>query len=192
MGDFRRGFKSWCEQMAGGYRRDLGLHRHGPLDPRRLAQHLGIPVLTPDDIPGFAKKHRDQLLIHDRSSWSAVTLTLPGKRLIITNSAHAAVRQNSDIMHEAAHIILDHQAAQVMLSPNGHMFMDSYNKEQEDEADWLGGALLAPRDALLTVLSRDPDTGKAAKHFAISDDMLTWRVQKTGVTRQLGYRSRAS
>lgn len=192
MGEFRHGFKSWCEKMAGGYRRDLKIHPHAALSPHILSSHLGIRVITPDEIPGFNGKHRDQLLLHDNESWSAVTLTLPTERIIIQNSAHATTRRNSDVMHELAHVILKHEPAQVMLSPNGHMFMDSYGKEQEGEADWLGAALLVPRDGLLAVLSRSLDISAAAKHFAVSTQMVQWRLRKTGLERQLGYRAKAS
>jgi hypothetical protein len=192
MGEFRHGFKSWCEKMAAGYRRDLKVHPHSALAPQLLSDHLGIRVVTPDEIPGFVGKHRDQLLVHDNESWSAVTLTLPNARIIIQNSAHAPTRRNSDVMHELAHIILKHEPAQVMLSPNGHMFMDSYGKEQELEADWFGAALLVPRDGLLALLSRSSDISAAARHFAVSTQLLQWRMRKTGIERQLGYRARAS
>jgi hypothetical protein len=191
MGEFRRGFKTWCENMAFGFRRDLKLDRLGPLPPRRLAEHLGIRVWTPDEIPGLERKHRDQLLVRDSSSWSAVTLSMPDGRLIVINSAHAATRQASDLMHEIAHIVLEHEPAQMMLSPNGHMFMDSYSGQQEEEADWLGAALLVPRDAALAFLARNSNTRSAAAHFGVSEDLLVWRIQKTGVTRQLKYRRRA-
>ena len=191
MGEFRHGFKSWCEGMAGGYRRDLKIHPHAALPPKLLADDLGIKVVTPDEIPSFAKKHRDQLLVHDEESWSAVTLTLPGARIIIQNSAHAPTRRNSDVMHELAHIILKHEPTQVMLSSNGHMFMDNYDKQQELEADWLGASLLVPRDGLLALLSRNADVAAAATHFAVSAQMVQWRLRKTGVERPLGYRAQS-
>ena len=191
MGEFRHGFKSWCEKMASGCRRDLKIHPHAALSPHTLADHLGIRVITPDEIPGFGGKHRDQLLVHDNESWSAVTLTLPSERIIIQNSAHAPTRRNSDVMHELAHIILKHEPAQVMLSPNGHMFMDSYGKEEEGEADWLGAALLVPRDGLLAVFSGKADVSFAATHFAVSTQMIQWRLKKTGIDRQLSYRAQA-
>ena len=192
MGDFRHGFKSWCEKIAGGYRRDLNVHAHAALDPKILAAHLGVRVITPDDIHGLAKKHRDQLIVADRESWSAVTLTLPQGKIIIENSGHAPTRRNNDVMHELAHIILKHEPAQIMLSTNGHMYMDSYGKAQELEADWLGAALLVPRDGLLAIMGRGGSVAAAAEHFAVSTKLVVWRVRKTGIDRQLGYRAQAS
>ena len=192
MAEFRRGFKTWCEKTAAGFRRDLRLDVSGALDPRALANHLNILVWTPHDVGrlgNLAKTHLDQLLVHDSSSWSAVTLILPARKLIIINSRHAPVRQNSDIMHELAHLILEHEPARVDMTPQRLMILDTYDKTQEAEADWLSGSLLVPRDALLYVLSRNPRNEYAASHFNVSTKMIAWRRQKTGIDIQLRRRS---
>lgn len=187
MAEFRRGFKTWCEKTAAGFRRDLQIDAHGPLDPRALACHLNILIWTPQEVArlgDLAKDHLDQLLVHDSSSWSAVTLVLPARKLIIVNSQHVPVRQNSDIMHELAHLILEHEPARVDMTSARLMILDTYDKTQEGEADWLSGALLAPRDALLYVLSQNPRNEYAASHFRVSTDMITWRRQTTGIDIQ--------
>ena len=43
----RRGFKTWWENAARGYRRELGIPLSGPLDPRLLAAYLSITVWSP-------------------------------------------------------------------------------------------------------------------------------------------------
>ena len=192
MATFRRGFKSWSERIALGFRRDLGQDSISALAPRDLAQHLGIVVWTPEEVARLGdldRVHLDQLLVHDRSSWSAVTLFDRGHRVIIVNSAHAPVRQNSDVMHEIAHMVLEHEPARVDMTEQGLMILDSYDKGQEDEADWLGGALLVPRDPLLDVLSKDHSTTNAASFFGVSKDMIKWRRQTTGVDIQLRRRA---
>lgn len=192
---FRRGFKTWCENTAQGFRRDLGLPVVSPLDPRRLAQHLNILVWTPEEVARLGKmaqRHLDQLVKRDSRSWSAVTLVVPGQHLIIVNSAHSAVRQNSDLMHELAHMVLEHEPARVDMSQQGLMILDTYDKSQEDEADWLGGVLLVPREALLLVLGRDKRNEYAASHFSVSGEMIAWRRQATGIDIQLGRRGGAA
>lgn len=192
MANFRRGFKTWCENAAAGFRRDLQLPLVSPLDPRVLAQHLGILVWTPYDVARLGnvdEKHLDQLLVRDSSSWSAVTLVIPGQKLIIINSRHAPVRQNSDLMHELAHLILEHEPARVDMTSQRLMILETYDKTQEEEADWLSASLLVPREALLQVLSRHPEN-HAASFFKVSEKMITWRRQMTGIDIQLRRRSR--
>ena len=91
-------------------------------------------------------------------------------------------------MLEISHIVLEHEPTQLMCSTQGHMFLDSYSTTQEDEADWLGASMLVPRDAALAFLKRNSSTRVAAAHVGVSEDLLNWRNQKPGVTRQLSYR----
>ncbi len=192
MPNFPRGFKTWSENAAAGFRRDLQLPLVSALDPRVLAQHLGILVWTPHDVARLGnldQEHVDQLLVRDSSSWSAVTLVVPSKKLIVINSKHAPVRQNSDLMHELAHLILEHEPARVDMTSQRLMILDTYDKAQEEEADWLSGSLLVPREALLQVLSRHPDN-HAASFFKVSGQMITWRRQVTGIDIQRRRRSR--
>jgi hypothetical protein len=192
MTSFRRGFKTWCENTAAGFRRDLHQPADSALDPRALAQHLKIVVWTPDDVVrlgNLAQAHRDQLLLHDDSSWSAVTMVLPSRKIIIVNSSHSPVRQNSDLTHELAHLILEHDPARVDMTAERLMILDTYNKAQEEEADWLSGALLVPRDALFQRLVRDSRDDSAASYFNVSKAMIVWRRQVTGIDIQLKRRS---
>lgn len=109
--------------------------------------------------------------------------------MIIVNSAHSAVRQNSDIMHEIAHMVLEHDPARVDMTDQQLLILDSYDKAQEEEADWLGAAMLVPRDPLLLVLSDNPSTDWAASQFKVSTEMITWRRQMTGIDIQLRRRA---
>lgn len=188
MSEFRRGFKSWCENTSKGFRRDLSLAVDQALSPRALASHLGVIVWTPEEVAklgGLDQVHLDQLLHADSRSWSAVTLVVPTHRVIIENSTHNHVRRNSNIMHEIAHLVLEHEPARVDMTAAKLMILDTYDKTQEAEADWLAGALLVPRDGLLKVASEDPRDEYAAERFDVSVPMLKMRRQRTGIDIQL-------
>jgi Zn-dependent peptidase ImmA (M78 family) len=181
----RRGFKTWCENSARGYRRELGLSPIAPLDPRGLAKHLGITVWTPADIPGIDRKDVVHLTVTARESWSAATLRKDGGSLIIINSGHALTRQNNSLAHEIGHIVLRHEPEKMYVTPDGLMMMSEYNLAHEDEASWFAGAILLPRDALLDVSRRGVSHSDAAKHFGVSVKLLVMRRNLTGVDVQL-------
>ncbi len=184
---FERGFKAWCERYSATIREQLGLGMHDPLDPSSLAAHLGIRVWTPNDVPGLSKKHKEILTRHDghtRSCWSAVTLVANKKVLVILNSSHSLGRQASDLMHELAHRILDHDTQEIEVSSEGIMLVANYGKDQEDEADWLSAALLLPREALIWIKRHGLDDEEAARKYGVSIRMLRYRLSMTGVTRQ--------
>ena len=64
------------------------------------------------------------------------------------------------------------------------MLLSSYEKQQEEEADWLSGCLLLPREALLSIRRRGLAETDAASQYGVSMKMLTYRNALTGVNRQ--------
>ena len=180
------GFKTWCENSAGGYRRELSLARTSPIDPRSLAAHLEITVWGPADIPGLDAKVVRHLMASD--SWSAATLRNGDASLIIVNTGHAPTRQNSSIVHEIGHIVLGHEPAKMYITPDGAMMMSEYNPENEEEADWFSAAVLVPRDALLDLVAREVSDRDAAKLYGVSLSLYQMRRNRTGVDVQLSRR----
>ena len=186
----RRGFKAWCERTSHEYRSSLGVQLADPLDPCRLANLFGVRLTTPEAIPGLSRETVSQLTSVDRESWSAVTITHHGKRLVVLNSGQSRARQTSSLAHELAHIVLNHTTDQAVLSDEGFLFRGSYDAGQEEEADWLAGCLLVPRDGLLAAGRRSADHRNLAMRFGVSRDMIAWRLHVTGVNRQLKRESR--
>jgi hypothetical protein len=184
----RRGFKTWCENAAASYRRDLGFDRAAPLDPQVLARHLGITVWKPEDIPGMDKDVLLHLTVSDPESWDAVTIQEDGVTAIILNSAPDIGRRNNSLAHELSHIILKHEPAHIFHSLDGHMMQSEYNAVHEEEADCLASTLLLPREALLQALRAGVQTESAmARHFGVSLALLRMRRNVTGVDRQLNF-----
>lgn len=173
---FARGFKSWCERVALTQRGELQLRPSDPLDPRLLANHLEVNVWTASEVPGLDPECLHVLIEKDPDSWSAVTLCTGSKDLIIINPVHSDGRRASDIMHELSHIILGHEPARVDVSEDGLLVLNSYDKEQEEEAKWLSGCLLLPRDALLLIRRRGMSHEVAASMYGVSVPMLKYRL----------------
>jgi Zn-dependent peptidase ImmA (M78 family) len=183
--DFERGFKSWAERTSASFRRDIGLQPHSSLDPAQLANHLDVQLCTPHEIPGLPQSVLDQLLRHDPSGWSAVSIYRGDRGLIIYNSTHSKGRQASDIMHELAHLVLDHQPATLIMSQDGSMVMRSYNQKQEDEANWLAWTLLLPREALMRCKRRGLTIEQTADEFGVTVVLVRFRLRVTGVDAQM-------
>ncbi len=184
MGYLERGFKAWAERVSINLRRDLGLNSNDPLDPKCLADHLEVGLCTPRDIPGISKEVLTQLLQKDPWGWSAVSQIVKGKPLIIYNPKHRGGRQASDIMHELAHLILDHSPGKLIMSQDGGMVMRSYDRKQEEEANWLAWSLLLPRDALVYSMRSRLSLAEIAERYGVTEKLVTYRLQVTGVTTQ--------
>jgi Zn-dependent peptidase ImmA (M78 family) len=190
--NFERGFKSWAERTSQNFRREFGLQPPSPLSPAELAAYLDIHLCTPGDVPGLPKDVLDQLLRHDPSGWSAVSFYQRNRGVVIYNPSHSKGRQASDIMHELAHVVLDHRPATLIMSQDGSLVMRSYDRKQEDEANWLGWCLLLPRDALVQSLRRALSVEMIAEQYGVSETLVRFRLRVTGVQAQLRARQRVT
>lgn len=184
---FERGYKAWCERYSTDARAALGVATSAPLDMRALAEHLKVRIWTPRDVPGLPVESLNVLLRNDGetpSCWSAVTLVVGSTTLVILNSSHSPARQASDLAHELAHRIRGHTARDASVSDDGLLLLSSYPRELEEEADWLAGCLLLPREALLHIKRSGMSSEDAQAMYGVSKSMLNYRIAKTGVTRQ--------
>ncbi len=180
----RRGFKTWAEQQAVEQRRNLSLGADAPLPAAQLASYLGIIVVGPGQIPGMSPEHLECLLQRDQSSWSAITVSVDTCTVIIHNTGHAPTRQESNLMHEMAHIICKHIPAELMRVGGLPFLLREYNADQEEEASWLGACLQLPRSALWVAVRRHMTTAEMVQYFQASEDLIRFRRQVAGVDRQ--------
>lgn len=186
----RRGFKASAERLSASAREQVGLGPKDRLDPWRYAETLGILVFGADEL-NLDASHSAQLLQKDASSWSGMTLFEDDVHVVVLNSSHSPARQSSTLMHEIAHILLDHSPANVQISDSGIILLSDYSDEQEEEADWLGAALLLPETALLDHRVSGLTIAQVAEVFGVSEDLCSWRCRMTGVEKRLAYRRRA-
>jgi Zn-dependent peptidase ImmA (M78 family) len=126
-----------------------------------------------------------QLTVIDGDSWSAMTLTVEEKFGIVVNPAHALTRQRYDLMHEIAHIELEHVPARVEVSQSGLMLLSDYSDEQEQEADWYAGSFVLPRDGIFRLRSRGITAADIAIQFGVSKALCEYRLRMTGVDIQM-------
>lgn len=184
-----RGFKSRCENIAKGLRKELGLNYIDPLPPQQLAAYLDVPVLALASIPGLEPTDIRQLLEIDPGSWSAITVSAEGREAIITNTAHRGGRPSTDIMHELAHLLLGHEPSTMYFVGEEDIALRGHNKDTEDEANWMAGTLLLPRDALVYIQNVGMVDTEVCKSYDVSMVMLRYRMDITGVSRQFGRRA---
>lgn len=178
----RRGFKSGAEQIAAEVRAELDLDGNGRMDVFKLADHLAIPVFT---IRQIAKLTPRNGFAHcfsttDLDSFSAVTVFEGHKRFIIHNENHHPNRQASNLAHEISHTLLEHEPAPVA-NAKGERY---WNGEVEEEANWLGAALLVPRDGALDMLKLRRTLAQIASHFGVSETLCQWRIRQSGIDKQ--------
>lgn len=180
---FKRGFKKESEEKAIFFRRELGLQPYDPLPAQNLSEYLNIKILTPSEI--LEKTSDSYKILMSSKEWSALTMPcISGERIIIHNNKNSRYRQESDLMHELAHVICEHETPDSSRIDGIGILLRNYNEQQEKEAEWLGGCLQLPRDALLWHIKRCQSVKEIAEVFSASETMVRFRINSTGVNRQ--------
>lgn len=181
-----RGFKANAERIALDYRHKLGVHACAPLCAFKLANYLGISVYNATDfITDSTELQKLEGKVCEEYGWSALTmLTKAGNRIIIHNNFHTPARQQSNIMHELAHIICGHEVKarpEEIVLPLG---MRDFDKNNEDEAIYLGATMQLSRPCLLWAKKTKMTNAQIASHFNASMEMVNFRISSTGVNKQ--------
>ena len=172
----RRGFKKEAHALAREVRADLGLIPVDPLDPFALAAFLEIPVYPISDLGDGAAAAVRHLSERDPSAFSAVTIFEGMRKTIWHNDGHAPVRQRSNLAHEIAHALLFHTPG----SDPDPVRARPWDRTAEDEAQWLGGALLVSDEAALALARAGTDLVSGAARYGVSTEMLTYRLNVAG------------
>lgn len=177
----KHGFKAQSERTALKYRVELGLEPSDALDPRALAGHLGVAVVDAGSL--VPVEDLEELERIQAYSFSAATFDISNRKIIVVSPLRGLGRQNSDIAHELSHVILDHDLSEVRELAG--MPFRTCKPEEEEEATALGGALLLPRDLLMSAARRKATIEQIAEQYLVTTDMARYRYNTTGVAKQV-------
>jgi Zn-dependent peptidase ImmA (M78 family) len=167
--------------MAQRVRTEMGKRSADPLDALELAEHVGADVRRADELTSLAKLQALEEL--QPGAFSACTFTIDGRHIIVYNPLASPGRTQSDIAHEAAHILLEHQLKTVQTVGGVSFF--TCDPDEEQEANWVAGCLLLPRPLLLRAARSGLDSAAIAVKYNVSEPMAAFRLRTTGVARQV-------
>jgi hypothetical protein len=178
----KHGFKTEAERMALRIRAEIGHDESERLDLLRLRQHFGVELVTLADLADRCPEAVAHLHGEGASDFSAALLVVGDYRLLVVNATHSRGRLANSIAHELAHLILGH-------APNPGfdlLGLRHWPEDDEAEADWLAGCLLAPRSGLIAVMTRlSLRLPAAADHYGISIELMRQRWHQTGCAKQV-------
>lgn len=177
---FNRGFKTRAENISIEMRNKLGLSKFASMDAFKLAENLAIPIFNLDHLIDLTEPALS--ILTQPNKFSAIWLpNEDGNKIIIHNNNHHPKRQQSNIMHELAHIICNHQIpdeiAKLCLKLNLHY----YNKTHEAEAKFLGAALQISKPGLLWLIKQHYTLDQISEYFNASIEMVKYRINILGL-----------
>ena len=177
----RRGFKSEAERTASEVQAELGLSSVESVAPEALADLLGIEIRAGDDL--IPRTRFVELRDAQDDAFSACTLQpSPDRVVVVFNPLSETSRRRSDLAHELAHILLDHEFSRI--EKLGDVTFLSGDVNQEEEATWLSGCLLLPRALLSAEVHKGAGAEDIARRYCVSEEMARFRLNVTGVLRQ--------
>ena len=103
-------------------------------------------------------------------------ISLPRGYVVLHNNVHSRVRQRANIAHELAHVILDHPFT-LPIDPTGSR---NFDRDREDEANWLGPVILIPNEAALYIVREALDSSSACAKYGVSSQLLQMRINASG------------
>lgn len=180
---FERGFKTWAENTSVSLRDRMSLAPTDSLNPFALARYMGVRVLDINKLP-LSEEAKTHLCSPEGDEWSALTVRAGTVDAIILNPSHSPARRVSDMAHELSHLLRQHKPAQIYVDPFIKIGMRSFDRNQEDEANWLSGCLLLPRVVLVHATHKNWNDDFICQHYGVSVQMLKFRRNVSGVGKQ--------
>lgn len=168
-------FKQRCEAIAVDWRHRLGLAVIDPLPAETLLRALDpqVTICAPADLPNLAANTAAYLA--QAVDWSAGILRRD-PLLILLHPAHSGARRESDLMHEAGHVLLDHPQVGFSAATG----LPLRDPRHEAEATYLGACLQIPRQGLRWLIRQNATNPQIAAHFGASEQMVAFRRNLTG------------
>jgi Zn-dependent peptidase ImmA (M78 family) len=178
----RKGFKSEANAYAREFRQELGLQLSDPLCAWTLAEHLAIPLMKLSELKNkIPEQHFHYVTKQEQAIFSAITIFKGHRRLIIHNDAHHPRRQASNIAHELSHAILGHPPT----APLNEYGCRHFQKEIEDEANWLASSLLISEEAALHIVKTNMSISEAVRIYKVSHALILMRINVTGARKRI-------
>lgn len=175
------GSRANAEKQAQDCRRDLAVAPTAALDLMELGRRLGVGLVSADTL--IDRSWLDDPERLQAFTFSAATFIIGGRRFIVTNPVRTPGRLTSDVAHELAHLLLDHDLTEIQ-EIAGVPFR-TCSPGQEDQATALGCTLLLPRPLLLAAANRGLDSDRVATAYGVTTEMARYRYSTTGVAKQI-------
>ncbi|MBI1759230.1 MAG: ImmA/IrrE family metallo-endopeptidase [Actinobacteria bacterium] len=181
-----RGFKATAEREATRIRHEMGVSEGDPVNILSVAEHVQAIVVGADRL--VAIERLEELERLQAYAFSAATFDVKGKSYIVTNPLRSRGRLASDVAHEIAHLLLQHDLTEIR-EIEGVPFR-TCRPDEEEQATVFGGTLLLPRPLLLNAARRGLGPEQIAVAYGVTTEMARFRYTTTGVAKQVLRRPR--
>jgi Zn-dependent peptidase ImmA (M78 family) len=166
---------SLCEDIAEETRAELELGAQDPVEAERLARLLEIEVVLLGDYRDKCPDEVVQLCEEDPTALSAVTFFRGTQCMVIVNPRHPRHSKEESVLHELAHVLLEHEPKQLFNDHGLRIWHDC----DEAQADYLTCALTVPSAELARMAAvLEGDVVSLAAHFDVDLAIVAERAER--------------
>lgn len=181
--------QAWIERKGQELRALGGAGPTDCLDIFKLAPALSAEIIQLAWGGDVSDEILYQLTEVDPNSFSAGTLVLPDRFIIVINPAHSSTRNSISVLEECAHIYLNHRPERIH-NLDSHFFSRRYDESMEKEAYAVGAAALLPSSVLDLVKSGSVSVRNLARQHGVSEDLVRFRLRELGWAKPVSRKAR--
>jgi hypothetical protein len=181
----QRWTKKALQELALSVRKEINTGAHGRLDLGQLAAEYGIPVYAMSDLidSGCSPEAMAHFTARRPEAWSAALVPLGTARFIVENCAHTLQRRRSNVAHELAHLVLEHDFDGILFTDSGCRELGQEMAAKEQQANDLAGELLIPTSAAIPAALAKRSNEEVAEQFDVSVPFAIWRMNVSGARK---------
>ncbi|MFG1804868.1 ImmA/IrrE family metallo-endopeptidase [Streptomyces sp. NPDC049040] len=170
------------EELALEERARIGAGPNAALDLSRLTLEWGVPVYATSELAeqGCTADALEHFAVKGARKWSAALVRSGTGYFIVENCSHSPQRRRSNVAHEMAHLLLEHEFDTVLFADDGCRSLDTSMKKQEEQALNLSAELLIPKKAAIKAAIAGWADEQVAQHFDVSIEFARMRMNPSG------------
>ena len=175
--------KEELERSAEGFRRDLRLEDHQPLDSLLLDVE-SIDIVRLGNTNLLDSSTVELLSTEACDEWSAMSVPLDADHehwAVLLNDCHTIERQRVTLLEEIWHILIGHKLTRI--AKVAEAYGRTYDSVEEHDAYYLASATLLPRSAIAAAVAERRTSISIAQQFGTSSELVDYRIKRLGLWR---------
>jgi Zn-dependent peptidase ImmA (M78 family) len=168
-------------------------HGFGPyvaLDPETLADAMDAHIVAKEWFASLPSALRNAVLIEHRDRWSAGSITVEGRLVILANPGHPETRRTVTLLEELVHHGLGHPKSELM--ERDGLVIRTCRHDIEDEAYAVATALVMPYRQLFAHVDAGRPLEELDTPAPVSQACRLFRVKRAGLWRVFQSRMRSA
>jgi len=171
-------------------KRAHGFGAYAAVDPETLADAMDAHIVGREWFTSLPSALRRAVLVEHSDSWSAGSITVDGRLVVLANPGHPETRRTVTLLEELVHYGLGHPKSE--LTERDGVVMRTCRHDVEDEAYAVATALVMPYRQLFSHVDAGRPLEELDTPAPVSQACRLFRVKRAGLWRMLQSRMRTA